>query len=233
MYRSFYKELKLSQKGNKEIFKDIINLNKDVFDAFESYSKIYSSIIKLDRNDNSDFNNIIYYFIKEKLLIIFEHENRIFGQMGNINNNSNEENIFDIDYLISIKESKNKNKGNTILNDFLKEKENYNNFYKNINDSSQNICFEYKISNKLILNVLNVKKNKENNILIENNPFFYINNINNIKKNNNNSIHNYQKSISNNNYEFQEDKNNIINESPFASECDEDFNQKLKNLINQ
>ena len=45
-----------TMKGNKEIFEYIKNLKPEEINAFESYSKVFSSIIELDRNENSALN---------------------------------------------------------------------------------------------------------------------------------------------------------------------------------
>ena len=50
-----FKQFK-TRKNYKEIFEYIKNLNEDEIDAFKSYSKVFSSIIELDRNDNSALN---------------------------------------------------------------------------------------------------------------------------------------------------------------------------------
>jgi MoxR-like ATPase len=72
-----------SKKNNEEIFEYIKNLKDDEIEAFESYSKIYSSIIELDRNDNSTLNifdqvdNIIK---KAKFLFLQETESFSYGE---------------------------------------------------------------------------------------------------------------------------------------------------------
>ncbi len=104
------------------------------------------------------------FFIKEKLLILFEYEKKIFGQIGNIKYTDGE-NIFDIDYLISIKNNISNNYGTIFsINNIFKDEEDYNNFCQNIyNNLNQDNLFEYKISDELILNILNFKRYKEKN----------------------------------------------------------------------
>ena len=55
----------------------------------------------------------------------------------------------------------------------MKSEDDYNKFYNDIYFSNQNVYFEYKISDKLILNVLNFKKHDTKNI--DNNNFSDIN----------------------------------------------------------
>jgi len=45
-----------TKKSNKEIFEHIKTLDEEHINAFESYSKVFSSIIELDRNENSALN---------------------------------------------------------------------------------------------------------------------------------------------------------------------------------
>ena len=48
------------------------------------------------------------------------HKKDVFGQIGNINNSKDDDNMIDIDYLISVKKNNTKNKGIILLNDILK-----------------------------------------------------------------------------------------------------------------
>ena len=164
----------------KFILPKIIKTKNDInFSYIKDFDSIFLSgglfinfcnIHSLSSEDSKIFRHIIkIFFIKEKLLIMFEHEKEANGQIGNINN-SNEQNIFDIDYLISVKENNSKNKGTALLNEVLKTEDDYNKFYQNIYDNNQNDCFEYKISDELILNILNFKRN-ELNILNKKNRF--------------------------------------------------------------
>jgi hypothetical protein len=61
-----------------------------------------------------------------------------------------------------VKENKTTNQGFALLNDFIKTEDDYKNFYNYIYDSNKDAFFEYKISDKLILNLLNFKKYKDN-----------------------------------------------------------------------
>ena len=94
----------------------------------------------------------------------------------------------------------------------MKYEDNYNKFYQNIYELNQDDCFEYKISNELILNVLNFKRNKEHNFLNEKNLFYDINNkqIESIKiKNINNQNDKIQSFQNNRNIQFGAPNSNI------------------------
>ena len=171
--KSFKLELKLI---SPKIIKRNIDINFSYVEELDSFFLNgnlfinFCSIHSLSSEENKMIRNIIkIIFFKEKLLILFQHDKNIFGQIGNINN-SNEENIFDIDYLISIKKNNSKNYLSTFLNDILKDEKDYINFYRNIyNNLNQDDLFEYKISDELILNILNFKRYKENNYFFTNN----------------------------------------------------------------
>jgi len=74
-------------ENNKKIFEYIKTLKTEQINAFESYSKVYSSIIDLDRNENSalnifdQVNNIIknakFLFLKEKEVFSYGENNKI------------------------------------------------------------------------------------------------------------------------------------------------------------
>ena len=197
---------------------DRIFLNGNLFINFcniHSYSGERNKILR---------NIAKFCFVKEKLLILFMHKNEVFGQIGNINNSNDDDNMIDIDYLISVKKNNTKNKGIILLNDILKGEEDYNKFYQNIYDSNQEICFEYKISDELILNILNFKRREEQNQLSDN-PFFINNNnqLQSVSNENNNINSNDIQNINNNNNQFvdinintqKENKNYMPN--PFSS----------------
>ena len=175
----------------KSIVPEIITTNNNINFAYtNNFDNIFLNggllinfwnINSLSKEESLNLRRVTkFFFIKDKILILFEHEMNSFGQIGNINKSDNEIS-FDIDYLISVKEKKTVNKGTALLNDFLKSEDDYNKFYNDIYFSNQNVYFEYKISDKLILNVLNFKKHKTKNI--DNNNFSNIN-INNNNLNN-------------------------------------------------
>jgi hypothetical protein len=53
-----FKQFK-TKEGNKGIFEYIKKLSPEEIKPFESYSKVFSSIIELDRNEYSTLNNSI------------------------------------------------------------------------------------------------------------------------------------------------------------------------------
>jgi hypothetical protein len=76
-----------TKKNNKEIFKYIKDLDDEQIKAFESYSKVFSSIIELDRNDNSALNifdqvdeiikNAKFLFLQESEIFSYGKEKKI------------------------------------------------------------------------------------------------------------------------------------------------------------
>ena len=138
--------------------------------TFINFSKINE--IKKEGIEIKEMRTIVkLFFIKEKILIIFEYKEKSYGQIGNIDN-SDDENEFFIDYLISVKENNTGKRGTAILNDILKEEKDYNNFYECLYKTNHEDQFEYKISDQLIFYVLNFKNNNEQNSLNKENPFF-------------------------------------------------------------
>ena len=75
------------KQGNKGIFEYIKTLSPEQIDAFESYSKVFSSIIELDRNENSAFNifdqvdkiikNAKFLFLQENEIFSYGEDNKI------------------------------------------------------------------------------------------------------------------------------------------------------------
>ena len=194
----------------------------------------FCNINFLSKEESEKLRNFVkVFFIKEKLLILFLHKSIAFGQIGDINN-SNKKNVFDIDYLFSVKENKTTNQGFALLNDFIKTEDDYKNFYNYIYDSNKDAFFEYKISDKLILNLLNFKKYKDNkNLLNQHNPI--IENNNNqvqpqkvIDNNNNNNAPNNQ---FNNNIIIQDNQNNNNNVPPGQNINNVTNNQFNNNII--
>ena len=85
----------------------------------------FCNINFLSKEESEKLRNFVkVFFIKEKLLILFLHKSIAFGQIGDINN-SNKKNVFDIDYLFSVKENKTTNQGFALLNDFIKTEDDY------------------------------------------------------------------------------------------------------------
>ena len=211
LINSIKENLKSFKLEVKPILPKEIALNTNTnFEYINDFDKIFLSgglyinfcnINSLTKEENENLRNIVkFFFIKEKILILFGNDKKVFGEIGNLNN-SNEENIIDIDYLISVKKNDTKNNGTNLLNDILKKEEDYNKFYQNIYDSNQKICFEYKISEELILNILNFKRKEEYKSLNENQIF-------DINKNQIQTAHHESNNIINNN---NQNNNNIIN----------------------
>ena len=84
------------KKNNKEIFEYIKNLSPKQINAFESYSKIFSSIIELERNEN------LYPFIFDKVDKIIKNAKFIFLPEMEIFS-YDENNIITMDELIHLK----------------------------------------------------------------------------------------------------------------------------------
>ena len=201
----------------------IVKKNNDIdfaylydFDLLFLEGGTFINFLKINEMKKELRKIIKLFFIKEKILIIFEHENKCFGQIGNINN-SDEENEFVIDYLIYVKENYTRKFGRISLNDdfFLREEKDINNFYDFIYKTNHEDQFEYKISDKLILYVLNFNQNNKKISLNQQQSYKIIyNNINNISN---------DKFIQNNNY-----NNNILFNNQISG--NDIYSNKGKNL---
>ena len=163
------------------------------------------------------------FFIKEKILIIFENNKQTYGQIGNVKI-LNEEIEFVIDYLISVKQNKTNEESFIVLGEVLKKVEYCNDLYEKIYKQKQNYYFELQLSDKLILKVLNYGKKKEYILLKEKNQFIE-NNEKQIEPKiieNNNNIQNFQNINDNNNNNNNQSLETIINQNntdnPFYSE---------------
>ena len=144
-----------SKKNNKEIFKYIKTLREEI-KAFESYSKIFSSIIELDRNDNFILNifdqiddiikNAKFLFLHETEIFSYGEDNKITMEelihlKNKINVSANDENIKEEDKIKHDKSDKSKaeevkkkidEEKNKEKNDILKIKLKKLLFYKNL-----------------------------------------------------------------------------------------------------
>ena len=120
--------------------------------------------------------------LKDKILILFKNneQSKIYGQIGTLN--CSEYNYsFDIDYLLAFKIYSNEFSNVSILDSVLKEKKDFDDFYQKIYVENTKKCFEYKISEDLILYILNFNKNEGPNSINnqsknEINSFFINNN---------------------------------------------------------
>ena len=166
-----------SKKNNKEIFDYIKTLNNEQINAFMSYSKIFSSIIELDRNDNSALN------IFEQVDKIIQKAKFLFLQDSEVFKYGKEEIKITMDELVHLKnkinisqknekkkeeeEERNKEENNICdsndkskkveeKNDLLKEKSEKLLFYKNL------------ITNmEVIYENMEILRNKGNNLPID------------------------------------------------------------------
>ena len=137
------------------------------------------------------FIRVKIFFIKDKILIFFrnDEQNKIYGQIGILNNSENYYS-FDIDYLFSFKKSIKEFNSNLFVPDsVLKEEKDIDKFYQKIYRENTKKFFECKISEEIILYVLNFNKNgisiinkKKNEI----NSFFVNNEISDIRDLNDN-----------------------------------------------
>lgn len=152
-----------SKENNEAIFKYIKTLNKEQIDAFESYSKVFSSIIELDRNDNSALNifnqvdNIIhnakFLFLQDSEVFSYGKDNKItMDELVHLKNKIN----------ISPKEEK------------KKEEEETNKEENNIHDSN---CKSEKLEEKKAVEKQKKKESEKNDLLKEksNKLLFYKN----------------------------------------------------------
>ena len=107
------------------------------------------------------FIRVKIFFIKDKILIFFrnDEQNKIYGQIGILNNSENYYS-FDIEYLFSFKKSiKEFNSNLFALDSVLKEEKDTDKFYQKIYRENTKKFFECKISEEIILYVLNFNKN--------------------------------------------------------------------------
>ena len=137
------------------------------------------------------FIRVKIFFIKDKILIFFrnDEQNKIYGQIGILNNSENYYS-FDIEYLFSFKKSiKEFNSNLFVLDSVLKEEKDIDKFYQKIYRENTKKFFECKISEEIILYVLNFNKNGNsiiNNKKNEINSFFANNEISDIRDLNDN-----------------------------------------------
>ena len=151
-----FKQFKSIKNDNKVIFKYIKTLEEDKIKAFESYSKIFSSIIELDRNDNFILNifdqiddiikNAKFLFLHETEIFSYGEDNKITMEelihlKNKINVSANDENIKEEDKIKDDKSDKSKaeevkkkidEEKNKEKNDILKIKLKKLLFYKNL-----------------------------------------------------------------------------------------------------
>ena len=236
-----------------------IKSNEDIiFNYIQEFDKIildgYSIINFCKINEIVDNRKIIIrvglFFIKDKVLIIFKNKekNKVYGQLGMINELNNNY-IFLVDYLISIKKYKAEKKDTSIniLDDFLKDEKNIDNFYQGIYGEKSKISFEYKISEEIILYILNLKVNNENyvsQIEYGNNEYLNLFNNNNVVNNNKNEKGIIEKNNDDNkddkmeeeiNYYLQDNnaaKNNQENEKNIMNENNPNDNNIQSNYQN-
>ena len=223
-----------------------IKSNEDIiFNYIQEFDKIildgYSIINFCKINEIVDNRKIIIrvglFFIKDKVLIIFKNEekNKVYGQLGMISELNNNY-IFLVDYLISIKEYKVEKKDMTIniLDDFLKDEKNIDNFYQGIYGEKSKISFEYKISEEIILYILNLKVNNENyvsQIEYGNNEYLNPFNNNNVVNNNKNEKGIIEKNNENDNKDdkMEEEINYYLQDNNAAKNNQENE----KNIMNE
>ena len=97
------------------------------------------------------FIRVKIFFIKDKILIFFrnDEQNKIYGQIGILNNSENYYS-FDIDYLFSFKKSiKEFNSNFFVLDSVLKEEKDIDKFYQKIYRENTKKFFECKISEEI------------------------------------------------------------------------------------
>ena len=204
-------EIKMNENILFNYIKDFDNLILEVkpsinffkLNAFPKESNSATKVIKI-RN------------IKDKIIFIFriQESNKIFCQIGKIIKLENSFS-FNANYLILIKENLTKKKDITLLDDYLKEEKDIDNFYQKIYGNNSEPFFELNFSEKIFLYVLNCSKIndlKQINLLNDhNNNNDQINN--NINKDNNTNSNHYNQNppnINNNqNFHNQQQNQNV------------------------
>ena len=181
------------------------------------------------------FFRVKIFFIKEKLLIIFRtvDKKKIYAQIGTIIE-SNNQYIFNIDYLIAFKTSKIDIQNQySILDCVLKGEKEIDIFYQGIYGNNIDKFFEYKISEELILYIFNFNLKKDTNQIIDDkekktnssnnvngipNPENHPNNFGNNQ--NNNNITNGNNIINNPEYQKENNIDNFsnINQNPLSDD---------------
>ena len=192
---SNFLETKVEENIN---FKYFIELEKILFDGY-----LLINFCKLNSIGRDSFLRAKIFFIKEKILIIFNNEQKKnFGQIGEIKELENKY-IFDIDYLIAFKNNEDENSFFTKI--FRKENA-LEIFYKKLyEENNPKNIFEFILPDEIIVYILNFKNNNCINILNKENNYQQYHQY----KNNNNII----SSITQINNNFQ-NMNNIINNQP-------------------
>ena len=134
-----------SKKNNEEIFEYIKTLNEEQINAFVSYSKVFLSIIELDRNDNSALN------IFDQVDKIIKDAKFLFLQDSEVFTYEKDKYKITMDELVHLK-----NKINTPPKDEKKKEE-------EINKEGNNICDSKGKSNKVKEKKATEKEEKKEN----------------------------------------------------------------------
>ena len=121
-----FNQFEAKKNNNEEIFKYIKNLKDDEIKAFESYSKIYSSIIELDRNDNLALS--IFDQVDKNAKLLFQQDTEFF-YYGDDDNKTSMKELVHLKNKINVsakdskknEEEKNKSKEIDTKNDKLEE----------------------------------------------------------------------------------------------------------------
>ena len=150
----------ISTKKNDITFEYIDDFDNMFFDGAS-----FISFIKFHNLNKALATIVRIFFIKEKILMLFENKisKKIYGQLGTIIDLEKDES-FNIEYLIAIKENKNNNISINVLDHILKEKKDFEKFYEKIYGNNSNY-FEYQISETVTLYIL--KRNEQKNIINE------------------------------------------------------------------
>ena len=176
---------KFESLNNKKIFEFIKTLTEDKIKAFESYSKIFSSIIELDRNDNfllNIFDQIDNIIKNAKFLFLYETEIFTYGEgkkitMEELIHLKNKINVSSKDERIK-EDDKNKEEKNKIDKSDISKEENEKTEIEEKRNKEKNDLLKIKFKKllfykNLVTNMeviyenMQILKNKGNNLPID------------------------------------------------------------------
>jgi len=160
---------------NEKIFKDIATMSKTTIEQFKNYSKIYESVIELDRNDE-DSDNLykkVYEIIKNASFYISQDKEKFLYRDEDKDKETDLENLIHLKNKIHIKNETKKNDENKLKKGNLESKDEKEIQIKN--SIEDNLDFKRKILSfykniisdlEIIMEYMEVLRNKGSSLPI-------------------------------------------------------------------